>query len=108
MERRGSLLGGITMPGAPIGEVHFDIECRESREFRLDALVSGSADMAAAIDVEVSRAGELLYRGPLLALSVTERLAPGTSEIIVRGWLASDYRAEGTFSLRLRAYVAGI
>ena len=97
----------MAMPGAPLGEVRFAVECQEFGEFRLTARISGSAELAAAIDVDVSLGDDVLYRGALSELAVTQGLTPGVSEIIVRSALAPDYGGEGRIRLNLQAHVAG-
>lgn len=108
LEPHGELLDGMAMPGTPLGEVRFAVECQEFGEFRLTVLISGSAEFAAAIDVDVSLGEQVLYRGPLSELAITQRLTPGSSEIIVRSALASDYGGGGRIGLNLLADVAGI
>lgn len=107
-ERHGDLLGGTLMPGSAVGEVQFEVRCTEFGEFTLTATVSGSAELAAAVEVEVSRDEDVLYHGPLSQLAVVERLGPGHNRIIVRGALADDYDAGGRITLDLRMQVAGM
>lgn len=108
MERHGELLSGMLMPGTSFGELRFKVECREFGTFRLTPRFSGSADLAAAAEVQVSLGKDLLYRGPLSELAISQRLMLGSSEIVVRGMLPLDSSASGQISLELTADVAGI
>lgn len=106
--QHGDPLGGVLMPGLPVGEVRFEIRCREFGEFTLAALVSGSAELAAALDMQVSRDEDVLYQGPLSRLVIAGRLSPGNNLIVVRGALAREYGGGGRINVELRMQVAGM
>jgi len=107
-ETEGSLLNGPLMPGDRTGEVSFNIECAEFGEFTLTPQLDGSAELAEAIEVSVTLADEILYRGPLSTLSVAQSLSPGVTRIVVVGVLKLDYAAGGDISVSLVANVSGI
>ena len=107
MRSEGDLLEGIQLPGDSGGIVRLTIECAEFGEFYLSPRLTGSAESAEAVEVEVRLADEVLYRGPLSALEFYWPLGSGVTEIVVSGTLSLDYEGDGEFELDLVANVSG-
>lgn len=103
----GDLLTGMAMPGDAGGEVRFGVECSTAGQFRLTTRLTGSAELAEQIEVEVTLAGQTLYHGPLAGLNVVQPLSTGVSEIVVSAVLSRDATAVGEIGLDLVGSVSG-